>query len=210
VSRDVKATGLDDRLGDGLEFYYPWNTTGRGWGVYYYTVRTSLPDAQVLPVLRERFRAADPRAPILRSSDSRSYLLTSIARPRFFVVLLTLFAGIATAVAAVGIYAVFAYSVSQRRHELGVRMALGATGNQMLRLVISEGLVLAATGTVLGLGGAWMLSRTLQTLLFQVTPTDPLALGIAAACLLLLAAIACSVPALRAKRLDPLVMLKVE
>jgi putative ABC transport system permease protein len=210
VSRDIKAMGLDDHFGDGMEFYSPWDASGRGWGTYFYTVRTDAAVDRVLPLLRERFWALDPRAPILNASDSRSYLMTSIERPRFFALLLTIFAALSATVAAIGIHSAFAYVVAQRRHEVGIRLALGATRGQMLRLILRDSLVVATAGMLVGQAGAWMLSRTLQALLFQIAPGDPIALGAASLCLLLVVGVASYAPARRAARVDPLQLLKVE
>lgn len=210
VAADVKMMGLDDGIGEGLQYYHPLQRSGEGWPAYSLIVRTvGNPDA-LIPAVKQRIWAIDPKLPIRDAGDIHERLAESISRQRFFLTLMVLFASIATVIAAIGIYAVFAYSVAQRTHELGVRLAVGATSAQIGRLVLNEAIALAVAGAFVGLAGAWMLSRTLESLLFHVTPTDPAALTAAALVLVLLASVACYVPARRAMRVDPLSMLKVE
>jgi putative ABC transport system permease protein len=211
VAADVKMMGLDDRIGEGLEYYHPLQRSGDGWpGMYSLIVRTvANPDA-LIPAVKQRIWAIDPKLPIHDASDIHERLAESISRQRFFLTLMVLFASSATVIAAIGIYAVFAYSVAQRTHELGVRRAIGATSAQIGHLVLNEAIALAVAGACVGLAAAWMMSRTLESLLFHVTPTDPAALTAAALVLVLLAIVACYVPARRAMRVDPLIMLKVE
>jgi putative ABC transport system permease protein len=134
----------------------------------------------------------------------------SVSQRLFMVRLLALFAGLAVLLAAVGIYGVIAHSVSQRTHEIGIRMALGAKREGVLRLVLRQALLLAATGVALGIGGALMLTRFLSSLLFGVSSKDPLTF---VAVSLLLAGVATSasfIPAWRAARVDPMVALRHE
>lgn len=134
----------------------------------------------------------------------------SVARPRFQLALLLVFAGLAVVLASIGIYGVVSYSVSQRIQEIGIRVALGARAADVSRLVLREGLLLGALGVLLGLTGALASMRVLRSLLFEVTPTDPLTL-VSVACLLLgVATIAALVPARRAAKVDPMVALRYE
>ena len=129
-------------------------------------------------------------------------------RDRFYTMLLGVFASIALVLAAVGIYGVMSYAVSLRTRELGIRIALGATGRQVSRLVLRQGVALALGGVVLGGAGAYWLTRLLGKLLFGVTATDPLTFFGVAGLLTVIAALACYVPARRAARVDPLLAMR--
>ena len=132
----------------------------------------------------------------------------STASTRLRTMLLGVFAGLAVLLSAIGIYGVVSYSVAQRTQELGIRAALGASRGALLRMVLGNGLVLAVTGLVVGIGGSFGLTRWLATLLFNVKPNDPWTLGLASALLALVALVACYVPARRAARMDPLAALR--
>jgi putative ABC transport system permease protein len=133
-----------------------------------------------------------------------------MTRPRMYAVLLGVFAGIAVALAAAGIYAVMAYSVAQRTRELGIRIALGADRGSVLRLIVGRGARLALGGLVAGLGGAIALSRVMSSLLYEVAPTDVPTYVAVAALLTLVALLACAIPARRAARVDPAITLRGE
>ena len=124
--------------------------------------------------------------------------------------LLGSFAAAALLLACVGLFGVMAYLVSQRTHEIGVRLALGARPGDVFRLIIGRGMALAAVGSTLGLAGAWMFGRVLESLLFQIPATDPITLVSAPVLLLTVALLACYVPARRAMRVDPMVALRYE
>jgi putative ABC transport system permease protein len=134
----------------------------------------------------------------------------SVAQPRFQLVLLAVFAGIAVVLAGVGVYGVVSYSVTQRTQEIGVRVALGARRSDVAGLVMREGLLLAVMGLAAGLAGAFALTRLLETLLFEVTPTDPATLVSVSVLLLLLTLVAIVVPVRRAMKVDPMVALRYE
>ena len=137
-------------------------------------------------------------------------LKLSVSQPRFDTMLLALFAGIALLLAAVGIYGLIAYSVAQRTHEIGVRMALGAEQADVVRMVVRQGASLAAIGIVLGLGGAFALTRLLKAMLFGIGATDALTFAAAPLALILVVLLATSLPALRATRISPVVALRYE
>jgi putative ABC transport system permease protein len=134
----------------------------------------------------------------------------SIEQPRFVAVLAFGFASIAVVLAAIGIYGVMAYAVSQRSAEIGVRMALGATHQDVFRLVVGDGFRLAAAGVVIGTAGSILVAQALRTLLFGVRPGDPATLVLTAAVLVSAAAMASIIPAHRATRVDPMVALRAE
>jgi putative ABC transport system permease protein len=134
----------------------------------------------------------------------------STARTNFNMILLSIFAGVALLLAAIGIYGLMAYSVQQRTHEIGIRMALGARAINVLLLVLREGLSLAVAGIVLGVLGATWLTQAIKSLLFSVSPNDPLTLAFVGALLLFVAAAATYVPARRATKVDPIVALRYE
>ena len=132
------------------------------------------------------------------------------ARPRFEMLLLSIFAAVALVLATVGIYGVMSYSVSRRTHEFGVRMSLGASRNGVLLLVVRQGMMLALRGSIAGIAGALLLSRLMSKLLYGVQPTDPITFAGVAAVLGLVAVLACYIPARRAMRVDPIVALRYE
>ncbi len=163
----------------------------------------------VAPVRRE-VQALDQDQPIASVYTMEQLMSESVARARFITMLLTIFAGVALILAVIGMYGVMTYSVTQRTHEIGIRMALGASQAHVLKLVLGQGIVLAGIGSVIGVIASIALTRLMSGLLFGVAPTDPLIL---VAVPLLLAGVAlgaCFVPALRATRVDPMVALRYE
>jgi putative ABC transport system permease protein len=137
-------------------------------------------------------------------------LRLSVSQPRFDTMLLGLFAGIALLLAAVGIYGLIAYSVAQRTHEIGVRMALGAARSDVVHMVVRQGARLAAIGILLGLGGALALTRLLKTMLFGIGVTDALTFLAAPLAMMLVVLLATFIPAFRATRISPVVALRYE
>jgi putative ABC transport system permease protein len=137
-------------------------------------------------------------------------LSNALAEPRFYLILLGCFAGFTLVLVALGIYGVMAYSVTQRTHEIGIRMALGADQAQVLRLMLQQGLLLALLGIGIGIAAALALARLMAAFLFGVPATDPLTFAAIAVLLLLVALLACYLPARRAAKVDPLVALRCE
>ena len=135
---------------------------------------------------------------------------TARSRPRFLTLLLTLFSSLSLILAALGIYGVISYAVAQRTNEIGIRMALGARGGDVVRLIGTSGVRLALAGTVLGAVGAFALTRFLSGMLFGVSSLDPLTFLAMAATLIAVTLFACYIPARRASRVDPLVALRYE
>jgi ABC-type antimicrobial peptide transport system permease subunit len=152
----------------------------------------------------------DPDAPLYAVRTLEDYLALDLGRARFQTVLLALFATIALLLTAIGLYGVIAYAVSQRLHEIGIRMALGAGRSDVLRLVLGRGAVLTAAGIVVGTLGAAALARVIESLLFETPPRDPLTYLTVCAVLAGVALLASYIPAMRATRVDPTVALRYE
>jgi predicted permease len=173
-------------------------------------VRTALPPGALMTAVREQMRLIDPDQPVQTVQTMAQMLDRQMWPYRVFGSLFAIFAVIALVMSAVGLYAVMAYSVTQRRTEIGVRMALGANSGDVRWLILRRGLWQMGLGLVLGLAGAFGLSRVLRTLLVQVTPTDPLTFSVITIILTAVAIAACLIPARRASRVDPLVALRAE
>src|SRR5262249_924399 len=171
-------------------------------------VKTSGDPATLATELRAAVRDVDREQPLARVRTMKDAMADSVSQPRLRTTLLMLFSGVALAVSVGGVYGVMAYAVSERAHEIGVRIALGAAPGDIKSLVVGEGVRLAAIGIAIGLGGALVASRTLTTLLFGVSPTDP-STFVASAIGLAIAAIAAVYgPARRATRIDPVALLR--
>jgi putative ABC transport system permease protein len=173
-------------------------------------VKTTERPESVAAAVRKEVAAIDPELPLSKLLPLEQVAADSLASRRFLLTLVGVFASIALTLAMAGIYGVMSYSVAQRRGEVGVRVALGAQRKHLLRLVIGEGLALAAAGVGIGLAGASALTRTLRTLLFEVSPWDPAALAAVAALVLAVAVLATAAPARRAARVDPVSALRGE
>jgi putative ABC transport system permease protein len=174
-------------------------------------VRTSFSDVSELSSpLRAVVQEIDRDLPLYQVRSMQSLVANSIARQRFSMALLALFAGVATALALVGIFSVMSFLVSQRTHEFGVRMALGAQTRDILRLVVRQGMALVLIGVVIGLTASFVITRVMSSMLFGVGTRDPLTLIAVPLALGAVALIACLVPAMRATRVDPVVALRYE
>jgi putative ABC transport system permease protein len=134
----------------------------------------------------------------------------AVGEPRFQTTLLAVFSGIALMLSAIGIYAVISYSITLRTHEIGVRMSLGASRSDVLRMVVREGMMLAITGALVGLGGALVLTRFMAGVLFEISPRDPVTFVAVSGIMLAVAFLACFIPARRATRVDPMIALRYE
>jgi putative ABC transport system permease protein len=160
--------------------------------------------------VRQVLREIDPTLPAFQITPLSTVVSDTVAQRRFSMMLLALFAGLALFLAAVGLYGVVSYVVSQRTREIGLRMAMGAGPAAIVRMVLGGGMRLAVLGVVIGLAGAYALSTYVETLLYEVTASDPTSYAGTAGILLAVAALACYVPARRAMRVDPLVALQSE
>jgi len=173
-------------------------------------VRTAGDPSILARPLAETVRSIDPDLPAYNVKTVEEYLDGTIAIPRFNTMLLGIFAGLALVLTAIGLYGVISYSVAQRTHEIGIRMALGAQPSEMMRLVVGQGVRLALFGVGLGLIAAFAFTHFLSSLLFGVTATDPISFVTVVVTLLAVVLLACYVPARRAMRVDPMVALRYE
>ena len=174
-----------------------------------FVARTATP-ASVVEGFRAEIRSVAPDLPIQSTLTMDEAVAASVAQPRFRTLLLGLFAVSATLIATCGLYGLMAYAVTQRRREIGVRMALGAGRRDLLRLVLARALRIVITGLTVGLAGAVVVTRVLQTFLFGVTPTDPITFTIVTLLLMAVGLMAAWLPARRATRIDPCAALRAE
>jgi len=166
--------------------------------------------ANVAAALRSQVQKLDKELPVSSIELLDTVVQRSIAASRAYTLLLTLFAAIALSLAVIGIYGVMAYNVTQRTHEIGVRIALGAQSRNVLAMVVKHGMALTLPAVAIGVGGAWIITRFLKTILFEVTPTDPLTIVSVVVFLLAVVLLACYLPARKATKVDPLVALRYE
>ena len=220
VAKDVKQGGIDQATGTELYFLLdqlpnvfptmPGRRVGH-WsndGSMHIVLRGALPMAALQPAIAAAVREADPSLPIIRLQPMEDVVSDSLRRPRMLMHLFGGFAVLALLLAAVGTYGVLSYQVTERRREIGIRMALGAKREAVLRSVLGYGLKPTGIGLLAGLASAVALTRLMETLLFEVRPTDPATLVSVAAMITFVAAVACLVPALRATRVDPMAALR--
>ena len=204
VIHDVKTNGLSAPTPD--EIYYPMRQLGRpGMAV---VGRVDGDPASLQSAIRAAVTAVDKNQPISFFATLETNISQSLGAQRIVASLTAVFASLALVLSAVGLYSVLAYAVSQRRSEIGIRMALGAKRGQVVRLVMQGGLQLVAIGLVIGLAGAAGAARLIQSLLFNVRPLDPLVYGGVAMLFTVVATLACLLPSLRASRIDPLLALR--
>jgi len=173
-------------------------------------IRSQGDPASLAAAVRKEVLQIDPNQPVADVRTMEQWLDRAVAGPRYRTTLLGLFALVALALASTGIYGVMSYSVSQRTHEIGVRMALGARRNDVLRLVVRQGMTLVIIGVAIGLAGAFALTRLMASLLFGVTAKDPFTFVVVSALLAVVAFVACYMPARRATKVDPLTALRYE
>ena len=210
VARDVKQGGLDQPAGTEVYFNYE---QGAQYNQYVPTqlnvvVRTTQPLGRVGPSITSLVRQMDPTLPIVQMRTMDGVFAGTVTRQRFLSTLLAIFGGVALVLAAIGTYGVVSYIVTEREREIGIRVALGADSGMIVRLVLVQGLSLALIGIVIGVGGAFGLSRLTQKLLFGVSPSDPATYAGVAAVIAAIALVACMVPARRAMTVDPLTAIR--
>jgi predicted lysophospholipase L1 biosynthesis ABC-type transport system permease subunit len=206
VVGEVKYRGLPDNPTADPDIYMPFADRNQQVAI---ALRTSVPPESLVTAVRAAIRAADPSIPVYSVASLENLIANQTSQSRFTMWLMGVFAGVALALAAIGIYGVMSYLVSQRTREIGIRLALGAEGNDILRLVVGNGARLVGLGILIGVIAAFALQRLVASLMFGVTTTDA-ASAIAVAVLGVVALIACYVPALRATRVSPLHALRYE
>ncbi len=210
VAKDVKQGGVDSKTGTELylDFEQTPRTEGFGMANMNVVVRSTRDKAALAPLIRRIIDGLDPTLPIVQYRRMDEVFSESVARPRFLANLLGVFATVALLLSAIGTYGVLAYTVTERRREIGIRMALGASAQGVLMMVLRQGLTLAGIGLVIGLVAAAAFTRVASTLLFGVKPTDPVTFAAVGGFMLLVAAAASIIPARRATRVDALVALR--
>jgi len=165
---------------------------------------------QLITAVRQQIKTIDPDQPIYSIRTMDEIRAESVSSERLNLTLLSIFAGIALVLAIVGIYGVMSYAVTQRTHEIGIRMAIGAQSRDVFQMILGQGMLLALIGIGLGLVGAFALTRLMATMLFGVEPTDPTTFAVIAFLLTAVALLACYIPGRRATKVDPVVSLRYE
>jgi putative ABC transport system permease protein len=206
IVADVKFNGVSNETP--LQAYLPLvHESARSLAL---VVRSALAPSSLVSSIESIVRDLDKDLPLFEVRTMEDMLEASIARERMSMLIFAVFAVVALALASVGLYGVVAHGVTERTHEIGVRMALGADARHVLGLVVRQGLSMALVGTAIGVAGAFALSRWIEALLFGVTATDPATFAGVITTLLAVAAIACYIPAWRATRVDPTTALRAE
>jgi predicted permease len=212
VVRDVKQGGVSQKTGTEIYFLADQgprvvNSAARNMNI---VIRSSLPFDALAADVRRVVGGMDPTLPLVKPRTMDEVFAETIARPRFLAELLMIAAGLALALAAIGTYGILSYSVSRRRKEIGIHMAMGASRQRVLGMVLGQGMLLAVVGLAVGAGASFLLTRFLQTQLFNVKPSDPATLAAVVAFIGSVALVACYLPAHRATRVDPMVVLRDE
>jgi putative ABC transport system permease protein len=215
IVEHVKHYGLDGEVPVDPQFYYALEQVPDVYLVNVMSrmnllVRTNADPLSIVPAVRQQVLSVDSNQPVYNARTMEQVINESIAPRRFAMLLLTIFAGVALLLAAVGIYGVMSYSVTQRTHEVGVRIALGATVTDILKLIVGQGMLLVLAGVGIGLLVALGLTRLMSSVLFNVSATDPVTFVALALLLAIVAFVACYIPARRATKVDPMVALRCE
>jgi predicted permease len=206
VVGDVRYRGLDQETG--LAIYLPYNQAAAG--AMHLLVRTKDDPTRLIEAARQAIWSVDPQLAIYSARTMETILANSTWQRRLWGSSFTVFAVLALALAAVGIYGVMSYLVGQRTHEIGIRMALGAQRGDVLRLVIGQGLKLVVIGVAIGLIGSLAITRVMASMLFGVSATDPMTFACVALLLIIVAVLACWIPACKAAKVDPMIALRTE
>jgi predicted permease len=176
----------------------------------YLALHTATDPTNLTNAVRSVVQSLDRELPVYDVKTMNQLVSTAVANPRLNLVLMGIFAGVALVLATVGIYGVMSYAVTQRTHEIGIRMALGAQTSDVMKMVVGQGMALTGAGVVFGLAGALLTTRLMSSLLFGVSATDPVTFGIISLILVGVALGACFIPARRATKVDPMIALRYE
>lgn len=210
VAKDVKQGGLDQKPGTELYFNYDQEPRfgGDAPNSYNFVIRSTRTTESLAPTIQTAVRAMDPALPVVQLRSMESVFGASVSRQHFLSLLLGIFAAVALTLAAIGTYGVLSYLVTERQREIGIRVALGASAGGIVKLVVRQGMGIAGAGLALGVIGAFALARVTRSLLFDVSPTDPVIYATVAFSIVVVALLACLIPAQRAMRVDPLVAIR--
>ena len=204
VISDVHQAGLGESPEPSMYVPYRQDVFSQMWVV----VRTEGDPTALAPLVRQTLQSLDSSVAAALMSPLQDVVTNSVGQERFSMLLLGLFALIALFLASVGLYGVVAYSVSQRTQEIGVRLAIGAQGRDVMTMIVGGGMKLALIGVAIGIAGALALARVVSTMLYEVTPFDPISYTVTPVVLLVVAVLACYIPARRAMRIDPILALR--
>jgi putative ABC transport system permease protein len=202
----VKLSSLDAE--PGLQIYEPYLQFP--WSFMAIVVRTAGDPLGGSAAVRAEILGVDKAQPVYDVKTMAQILGESVSQPRLYMLLLGIFAAIALVLAAVGIYGVMNYSVNQRKHEIGIRMAIGAQPSNILKMIVGQGMLMASIGVAIGIGAAFLLGRVIEVLLFTVSGRDPLTFIVLPIILVLVALVSSYFPARRATRVDPMNALRAE
>jgi len=205
VSSDVRSTTLNQ---ESPAVYFPMGA--RVWPLMDVVIRTDVPPMRLLPIVRQKVHGLDAELPLATVRTMEEWVSNSAAQPRLSAALVGAFALVAVVIAAIGIYGVLAYSVNQRTREIGVRMALGARADAVVRLIVTEGMMVALIGVAAGIAGGMILSRAIDSLVYGIAPHDPRTFVGVATLLTVVSFAACWLPARRAARVNPIIALRDE
>jgi predicted permease len=208
VVRDTKYNSLSEDTEPLI--YTPWRQELAQVGEMFFAVRVAGDPLSLVPAVRQTVRDLDMNLPVTRVSTQIKQTSETLTQERSFAGLVSFFGGLALLLASIGLYGVMAYSVTQRQHEMGIRMAVGARAIDVLKLVIRNGATLALIGITLGLSGAFAATRLIKSLLFGVTATDATTFVVVSALIFVVAVLACYIPARRAAKVDPMEALRYE
>ncbi|MEP6832218.1 MAG: ABC transporter permease [Gemmatimonas sp.] len=210
VAKDVKQGGLDQKPGTELYFNFAQEPrlANNAPQLFNFVIRSARTTENLAPSIQTAVKLMDPSLPVIQLRSMEAVFGASVSRQHFLSMLLGIFAVVALTLAAIGTYGVLSYLVTERQREIGIRVALGASAGGILKLVLRQGMTIAGMGLALGIGGAFGLARVTRSLLFGVSPTDPVTYGLVSVAIVVVALLACLIPANRAMRVDPLVAIR--